>query len=248
VSEIVLHVEHLHGGYARQTVLRDLTFELRAGEILALLGPNGAGKTTSLMTIAAFLPALGGKVELLGENALKSAPHHLSRLGLAYVPDDRALFGSLTVRENLKVARRGTGTIDLALDYFPDLRKRLDVRAGALSGGEQQMLVIARGLVSRPKILMIDELSMGLAPAIVANVLPVLRRISDELGTAIILVEQHVQQALSIADHGLVLVHGDVRASAPGAVLRNSPEQLERAYLGQSVDASLISDLQEVSA
>jgi branched-chain amino acid transport system ATP-binding protein len=95
---------------------------------------------------------------------------------------------------------------------------------------------------------MIDELSMGLAPAIVANVLPVLRRISDELGTAIILVEQHVQQALSIADHGLVLVHGDVRASAPGAVLRNSPEQLERAYLGQSVDASLISDLQEVSA
>jgi len=152
------------------------------------------------------------------------------------------------VRENLKVARRGTGTIDLALDYFPDLRKRLDVRAGALSGGEQQMLVIARGLVSRPKILMIDELSMGLAPAIVANVLPVLRRISDELGTAIILVEQHVQQALSIADHGLVLVHGDVRASAPGAVLRNSPEQLERAYLGQSVDASLISDLQEVSA
>jgi len=248
MSETVMRVQHLHGGYARQTVLRDLSFELRAGEILALLGPNGAGKTTSLMTIAGFLPATGGSVEVLGQNALKHSPHHMARLGVAYVPDDRALFGSLTVRENLKVARRGRGTIDLALDYFPDLRKRLDLRAGALSGGEQQMLVIARGLVSRPKILMIDELSMGLAPAIVAKVLPVLRRISNDLGTGIVLVEQHVQQALAIADHGIVLVHGDVRVGAPGRVLRENPDQLERAYLGQSVESSLTSDLREVSA
>ena len=248
MSDVVLRVTHLNGGYARHTVLRDLSFELRAGEILALLGPNGAGKTTTLMTVSGFLPAISGSVEVLGHPAHRHSPHQLARYGLGYVPDDRALFTSLSVRENLKVARHGGGTLDLALDYFPELRKRLDVKAGSLSGGEQQMLVIARALVSRPKILMIDELSMGLAPAIVAKVLPVLRRISDELNTAIVLVEQHVQQALAIADHAIVLVHGDVRVSAPGDVLRGDPDQLERAYLGQSVDPALTVDSQDVPA
>jgi len=244
MTDIVLRVDHLNGGYAGHTVLRDLSFELRAGEILALLGPNGAGKTTTLMTVAGFLPAISGSVEMLGHPTRKNSPHQLARLGLGYVPDDRALFRSLTVRENLKVAKHGGGTLELALEYFPELRKRLDITAGSLSGGEQQMLVIARALVSRPKILMIDELSMGLAPAIVAKVLPVLRRISDDMKTAIVLVEQHVQQALTIADHAIVLVHGDVRVSAPGDVLRRDPTQLERAYLGQSVDPELTQDTQ----
>jgi branched-chain amino acid transport system ATP-binding protein len=248
MTDVVLRVDHLNGGYDRHTVLRDLSFELRAGEILALLGPNGAGKTTTLMTVAGFLPAISGAVEVLGQPALRRPPYQLARLGLGYVPDDRALFKSLSVRENLVVAHRGGSALDMALDYFPELRKRLDVRAGSLSGGEQQMLVIARALVSRPRILMIDELSMGLAPAVVAKVLPVLRRISDDLSTAIVLVEQHVQQALAIADHGLVLVHGDVRVHAPGSVLRDDPDQLERAYLGQSVDPTLTEKPQDVPA
>jgi branched-chain amino acid transport system ATP-binding protein len=236
MSDVVLRAQDLRGGYDRHTVLRDLSFELHTGEILALLGPNGAGKTTTLMTVAGFAPPISGTVEVMGENIKGKSPYQLARLGLGYVPDDRALFGSLTVRENLKVAKRGKGTIDIALEYFPDLKKRINVRSGALSGGEQQMLVMARALVSVPKILLVDEMSMGLAPAIVARVLPVLRRIADELGTGIVLVEQHVQQALAVADHAIVLVHGDVRMDAPGAEVRADPEKLERAYLGQSVD------------
>jgi branched-chain amino acid transport system ATP-binding protein len=171
---------------------------------------------------------------VLGQPIPAKAPYKIARRGLAYVPDDRALFKGLTVVENLRAARKGSATIDVALDYFPALRKRLSVRAGALSGGEQQMLVIARGLVTSPKILMIDELSMGLAPAIVAQVLPVVRKIADETGAAVVLVEQHVQQALAIADRAIVLVHGDVRMDEDGASLRADPARLERAYLGDT--------------
>jgi branched-chain amino acid transport system ATP-binding protein len=248
MSDVVLRVQHLSGGYDRHTVLRDLSFELHTGEILALLGPNGAGKTTSLMTISGFLPAIHGEVEVLGHTTHLRSPHALARLGLGYVPDDRALFKSLSVRENLKVAARGGTALELALGYFPELRKRLDVRAGDLSGGEQQMLVIARALVTRPRILMIDEMSMGLAPAIVQKVLPVLRRIADELDTAIVLVEQHVQQALVIADRALVLVHGDVRVDATAEELRRDPGRLERAYLGKSTETAPSVDTQEVPA
>jgi branched-chain amino acid transport system ATP-binding protein len=234
MSEVVLRCRDLHGGYSRHTVLRSLSFELAAGQVLALLGPNGAGKTTTLMTIAGFLPVISGSVEVLGEPVPAKAPHKIARRGLAYVPDDRALFKSLTVGENLKAAQRGSHTVDLALEYFPSLRKRLDVRAAALSGGEQQMLVIARGLVTNPKVLMIDELSMGLAPAVVAKVLPVIRKIADDTGAGVLIVEQHVQQALAVADRAIVLVHGDVRMDEDGASLRADPARLERAYLGDS--------------
>jgi branched-chain amino acid transport system ATP-binding protein len=248
VSDVVLRVKNLNSGYGGHTVLRDLSFELHSGEILALLGPNGAGKTTSLMTISGFLEPIHGEVEILGHSTHKRSPHALTRLGLGYVPDDRALFKSLSVRENLKVAARRSEALKLALEYFPELEKRLDLRAADLSGGEQQMLVIARALVTRPKVLMIDEMSMGLAPAIVQKVLPVLRRIADELDTAIVLVEQHVQQALTIADRALVLVHGDVRVDATAEELRRDPARLERAYLGKSTETASPVDTQEVPA
>jgi branched-chain amino acid transport system ATP-binding protein len=237
-GETLLRCRDLHAGYAGQAVVRGVDLEARGGEIVALLGPNGAGKTTTLMTVAGLLRPISGDIDFLGEPITAKAPHRMARRGLSFVPDDRALFGSLTVRENLRVASRSIAALDRALDYFPALLPRLDTRAGALSGGEQQMLVIARGLVSEPRVLMIDELSMGLAPVIVAQVLAAVRRIADETGAAVLLVEQHVRQALEVADRTVVLVHGDVRMAERAEVLRASPDLLERAYLGGSVEAS----------
>ncbi|MFE9327559.1 ABC transporter ATP-binding protein [Nocardia sp. NPDC052278] len=236
MTETLLRCRQLYAGYGKQAVVRALDLEARAGEVLALLGPNGAGKTTTLTTIAGLQAPIGGAVEILGEPLSARAPHRVARRGLSFVPDDRALFGALTVRENMRVASRSAGALDLALEYFPALEPRLDVRAGALSGGEQQMLAIARGLVSQPRILMIDELSMGLAPAVAARVLQAVRRIATDIGAAVILVEQHVRQALEIADRAVVLVHGDVRMAESAAALRADPELLEQAYLGSTAE------------
>jgi branched-chain amino acid transport system ATP-binding protein len=231
MSDVVLRVQHLSGGYDRHTVLRDLSFELHAGEILALLGPNGAGKTTSLMTISGFLPAIHGEVEVLGHSTHKRSPHALARLGLGYVPDDRALFKSLSVRENLKVAARGSTALELALDYFPELQKRRDVRAGDLSGGEQQMLVIARALLTRPKVLLIDEMSAGLAPVIVTRLMSAVRKLADN-GLAVLLVEQFAALALSIGNRAYVMRRGRVVHDGDCLKLLKSPDELHRLYLG----------------
>ncbi|MGH3977097.1 MAG: ATP-binding cassette domain-containing protein, partial [Pseudonocardiaceae bacterium] len=162
-------------------------------------------------------------------------PGAANKAGLVLVADDRALFTSLSVRENLQIAQKSGGpSLEAIMEMFPPLKKRLKVSAGSISGGEQQMLAVARALVQQPKVLLIDEMSMGLAPVIVEELLPVVRRIADETGAVVVLMEQHVHLALEVADEALVLVHGDVRLQGSAAELAAHPERLEAAYLGEA--------------
>jgi branched-chain amino acid transport system ATP-binding protein len=234
-----LECRGLVAGHGSVPVLRPLDLTVPHGTVLAVLGPNGAGKTTLLNTFAGLLPSIGGEVLVDGRPLPAGRPRAANRSGLVLVPDDRALFTTLTVRENLVIARRSGGpTIDDVLDMFPALTERLGVHAGALSGGEQQMLAVARGLVQRPKVLLIDEMSMGLAPVIVEDLLPVVRRIVDETGAVVVLVEQHVQLALEVADEAIVLVHGDVTLRGAATELAADRRRLEAAYLGGAEDGA----------
>jgi branched-chain amino acid transport system ATP-binding protein len=241
----LLEVRGLHAGYDRSVVVRDLSLTVEPGEVVALLGPNGAGKTTTLMTVSGLLPALAGEVRLFGEPVDAGAPHRNARRGLGYVTEDRALFGGLTARDNLRLAtgdrraRRARGDRALrasevadAARYFPALASLTDRRAALLSGGEQQMLAIARALAGRPRLLIVDEMSLGLAPKIVDQLATVLRQVADDLGIGVLLVEQHVPVALSIADEAVVLVHGEVVAQGPAADLTDRPDLLHTSYLG----------------
>lgn len=228
-----LGCEALAAGYAGKAVVRGFDCQVNEGEVVALLGPNGAGKTTVLLTLAGLLPRVGGEVELFGEPAPDGNPAGIAKKGLVLVPDDRSLFTTLTTRQNIELGRRkGSTPVADVLDFFPELGKRLDIAAGMLSGGEQQMLAMARGLVQQPRILLIDELSMGLAPVIVEKLLPIVRRVATETGAAVLLVEQHVQLALGIADRGVVLVHGEVAVDEAASTLLADVSRVERAYLG----------------
>jgi branched-chain amino acid transport system ATP-binding protein len=231
----LLTCDGVDAGYAKgRPVVRGLDLTLPPGEITALLGPNGAGKTTLLLTLAGLLPRLGGAVSVGGQQV--RGARAVARRGLVLVPDDRSLFTQLTVRDNLTLARRRRGsTVDTVLDFFPALGKRLTVAAGMLSGGEQQMLALGRALIQDPRVLLIDELSMGLAPVIVEELLPIVRRIADGTGAAVVLVEQHVRLALEVADHAVVLVHGETVVSGPAATLAAEPELLAQAYLGEQL-------------
>ncbi|WP_405136544.1 ABC transporter ATP-binding protein [Nocardia sp. NBC_01388] len=231
----VLACSSLAVGYHANTVARDIEFALPSSTVLAVLGPNGAGKTTLLNTMAGFLKRRGGSVTVGTTPLVNGDPRHANRNGVVLVPDDRALFTDLTVHDNLKVACKDESAIDAAMDLFPALRKRLKVRCGDLSGGEQQMLAMARAMVQKPRVLLIDEMSMGLAPVIVEELLPVVRRIADDTASVVVLVEQHVRLALEIADEALVLVHGEVRLQGPAGDLRADPDRLREAYLGVDV-------------
>jgi branched-chain amino acid transport system ATP-binding protein len=238
-ARTALEVTGLEVGYDGLAVARGIHLRVATGEILAVLGPNGAGKTTLLLTLAGFLPPIGGAVVVDGAPLRAGSPRHANRAGLVLVPDSRALFTQLTPVENLQLAAGPRRTFDEVLDLFPALRARAKVRAGSLSGGEQQMLAVARALVQRPKVLLVDEMSMGLAPVIVESLMPIVRDAADRHGTAIVLVEQHVQLALEVADHALVLVHGEVTLSGRADDIRRDAAALEAAYLGTRDAAAL---------
>jgi len=245
-----LVVRDLSAGYRGVPVVRELNLEVRPGEVVALLGPNGAGKTTTLETIAGLNHPISGTIELSGQKIGGTPAHLLAGRGLALVPEGRALFPGLTVREHLRLAGgRGTpgGRVGRGgrsrrvasreaelLEMLPELRKCLNRKAGLLSGGEQQMLAIGRALVTRPRLLLVDEMSLGLAPVIVERLIPVLRRAADELGSSVLFVEQHVALALEVADRAYVLTHGRIGLEGPAAELRERRELLAASYLGET--------------
>jgi len=229
----LLECDELVAGYGRVEVVRDLDLAVRPGEVLALLGPNGAGKTTTLLTIAGLLRPLGGQVRVGGADMRPEDAVGANAAGVVLVPDDRALFPALTVAEHLTLAGRRSGSNPRdALDVFPALSSRWDVAAGALSGGEQQMLAVARALAQVPRVLLIDEMTMDLAPVIVEDLLPVVRRIAKDHDAAVLLVEQHVTLALEVADHAIVMVHGETALHGPAVDFAADPGSIERAYLG----------------
>jgi branched-chain amino acid transport system ATP-binding protein len=231
----VLECDGLDVGYGKLTVARDITFTLEPRKILTVLGPNGAGKTTLLMTLAGFLAPRAGTIALEGRPVKGSSPRRMNRSGMVLVPDSRALFTGLTPIQNLKLAAARGADLDPVLDLFPALARRQKLRVADLSGGEQQMLAIARALVQSPKLLLIDEMSMGLAPVAVEALMPVIRRVADEHGASVIMVEQHIQLALEAADHAMVLVHGSIVLSDSAEKLRADTSQVESAYMSGSV-------------
>jgi branched-chain amino acid transport system ATP-binding protein len=231
----VIECRDLDVGYGKLTVARGIDFALAPRTVLTILGPNGAGKTTLLMTLAGFLPPRGGTIALHGQAIRRASARRMNKQGLVLVPDFRALFTDLTPIQNLKLAcDRGTD-LGPVLDLFPALQRREKLRVGQLSGGEQQMLAIARALVQSPRLLLIDEMSMGLAPVAVESLMPVIRRVADEHGASVIMVEQHVQLALEVADEAMVMVHGNVVLSGSAERLRRNMSEVEAAYLRGSV-------------
>jgi branched-chain amino acid transport system ATP-binding protein len=240
-----LACERLCVGYDGVQTVHDLELSLAPGEVVSLLGPNGAGKTTTLLALSGVKRVMSGRVTVGGEAVRGGRPHLAARRGLAFVPDERDLFPALTVRQNLRLAVRGGSTqaaVDQVLTYFPALEALLNRRAGLLSGGEQQMLAIGRALATRPKVLMVDEMSMGLAPVIVQRLLPVVRRIADELGTAVLMVEQHVDLALEVSDRAYVLDRGRVVLSGAARELRSNRDLLRASYMGELAYEQLDAD------
>ena len=237
----MLEVRSLSAGYLGTPVVRDLSLRVDRGEVVALFGPNGAGKTTTLSAIAGLIEPLDGNIRFGDEDTTGRPAHRLARAGVSLVPEGRALFFGLTVREHLKLAGRSGDSLPQAelLELLPELQKCLGRKAGVLSGGEQQMLAVGRALVTRPRLLLVDEMSLGLAPVIVERMMPVLRRVAEDLGTAVLFVEQHVALALEVADRAYVLNHGHLVLEGSAAELRDKPELLKSSYLGETAVAPL---------
>jgi branched-chain amino acid transport system ATP-binding protein len=229
----MLEVSGLSAGYGHVEVLWDVDLNVNDGEIVALVGSNGAGKTTLLRAVSGLVDVTGGEVSFDGDPLAGLAPENIVARGVAHVPEGRRLFAGLTVRENLMAgafAGRDGADIDSALELFPHLKERLGQVAGSMSGGEQQMCAIARGLMSAPKLLMIDELSLGLAPKLVEEILERLGEVARH-GTALLIVEQDVDAALRIAGRGYVLETGRIVTSGESAELLDDP-RVREAYLG----------------
>jgi branched-chain amino acid transport system ATP-binding protein len=226
MTDTLIEARGLSAGYGKMAVVRELDLHVDAGEVVALIGPNGAGKTTTLLTLAGELPPREGEVLFLG-TPTRAPMHRRCRDGLGYVTEERSVIMNMSVANNLRVAGVAPSA---AFEFFPALERIMDRRAGLCSGGEQQMLSLARALGRRPKVLLADELSLGLAPIIVTNLLEAVRAAADA-GIGVLLVEQHVRQALSIADRVYVMQRGRIALSGSRDEVANQLDEVEAAYL-----------------
>jgi branched-chain amino acid transport system ATP-binding protein len=221
-------------GYDQAAVVRGLDLTVMAGEVVSLLGANGAGKTTTLRAISGLVKPMRGRILLDGSDLAPLPASARARLGIAHVPEGRGIFFGLTVAEHFRLAHRGERLDEeIAFEYFPLLRELRRRRAGLLSGGEQQMLAMARALARKPRLMLLDELSLGLAPLIVERLLPVVRQYAIDAGCAVLLVEQHIHLALEIADRGYVLSHGEIVLHERAETLRADKQLLVGSYLGE---------------
>jgi len=237
VSDALLRVENLEACYGKVMALKGISFEVPQGQIVTLLGSNGAGKSTTLRTISGLLSPSAGKVYFCGEDITNLPAHEIVKRGLVHLPEGRRVFKDLTVVENLELGsytlkdkNERRRRIDSVLENFPILAKRKRQLGGTLSGGEQQMLAVGRGLMSGPKLLLMDEPSMGIAPLIVRDIAEIIKRLHNE-GTTILLVEQNAKMALGLADYGYVLETGSIVLEGHGAELRKD-DKVVKAYLG----------------
>lgn len=219
-------------GYGSVPVVRDLDVRIEAGELVAILGANGAGKTTTLLTAVGQLAPLAGEVRVFGTTVSARRPSATARLGVATVPDSRGLFLQLSVRENLRLVHPARAPLADVLAAFPALSPLMGRRCGLLSGGEQQMLALAKALLARPRLLVIDEMSHGLAPLVAERLFKVVRSLADDHQMAVLLVEQHIGLALSVADRAYVLAGGGIALSGSTASLAEDPGRVQSAYLG----------------
>jgi branched-chain amino acid transport system ATP-binding protein len=232
---VLLEVGDVHAYYGEAHVLQGISLSVDAGETVTLIGRNGAGKTTTLRTIMGIVRPRRGRIRFRSEDITGREPHEIARRGVAWIPEERRVLPNLTVLENLRLGTLGAGTagdgvIDEALDLFPRLRERIRHRGDQLSGGEQQMLAIARGLVARPALMLVDEPTEGLAPMLVASLMDVLRRINRG-GTTILLVEQTLEVALALSHRLYVMDQGRIRFTGTPDELRREPA-IQQRYLG----------------
>jgi len=240
-AESLLSVERLESGYGKIRVLHGVDLSIAAGEVVALLGPNGAGKTTLLRAVSGLLPVNAGKLAFGGRDFNGITPREAARAGLVHVIEGHRVFTQLSVTDNLLLAgydlprSERAARVDEALSFFPEIAAKRHERGGALSGGQQQMLTVAQGLVRRPLLLMLDEPSAGLSPVLVDRVLNVIGQLKKQ-GTAVLLVEQLLEKALAAADRVYALVQGQIALEAP-TTERDLPKRLERAYFGHESHA-----------
>ncbi len=234
----MLEITNIEAGYGNISVLKNISISVKKGEIITLIGANGAGKTTILMTISGILACRSGEIVYRGERINGYKPDKIVQLGISQVPEGRHIFSRLTVQENLDMGaflrknRKETARdLDYVYSLFPILAERRSQLGGTLSGGEQQMLAMSRALLARPKLLLLDEPSMGLAPIIIQTIFKIIKTINKEQNTTVFVVEQNAHQALQIADRGYVLENGRITLSDSGSKLMNNKE-VRRAYLG----------------
>jgi branched-chain amino acid transport system ATP-binding protein len=229
MAERVLDLDNVRAGYGETVVLEDIRLALAPSETVSIIGRNGVGKTTLLATIMGHTTLHSGRISLHGKDISSLATYRRVTAGLGYVPQEREIFPSLTLRENLEVAARpGTWTMETVYELFPRLAERAENRGNQLSGGEQQMLAIGRALIGNPSVLLMDEPSEGLAPVIVEELARAVKRLSQTSGLAIILVEQNSRLALDIAPRALVMDRGRIVFDGPSETLRNDPAKLEQ--------------------
>ncbi len=234
----MLSVENIQSGYGNKLAIKDVSVEIGRGEIITLIGANGAGKSTTLMTICGVVPCRAGRILFEGREIQALPPEEIVRLGICQVPEGRHIFPQLTVKENLDMGaflRRDKAEVKKDIDYvfslFPILAERRNQDGGNLSGGEQQMLAMSRALMARPRVLLLDEPSMGLAPLVIRQIFEIIRQINRENNTTIFLVEQNANQALHIADRGYVMENGRITLTGKAQELLDNKD-IQKAYLG----------------